>query len=305
MAANQSNQSESQDHSAVEMGQDVVVTETPYVEETSPRTRAATTSSVKRAPSSSNVVRVAGRGRAPVPVRVNRSPRETTSTPASVASSERTSLVDVRTSGELSSRPSIDYSASINKRNSGVSTPPMTPEMSRPPRPNMTPPPAVPSLDIKQSKDRQVAANDNSSLESSNNNMNNSSGGGGWGFLGSVSSTLTSIWSADKAKDPPPKDGRGNPPPSSPKSIPPPPQHSSPPPPPSSSSSSHSHAPPLVRDSLTQLEEMMELQESVDALRMIVAKQGTQIRQHEATINMLVEKLAYLEQKLDPSAGYE
>jgi hypothetical protein len=54
-------------------------------------------------------------------------------------------------------------------------------------------------------------------------------------------------------------------------------------------------------DSLNTLEEMLEMQESIDGLRLIVAQQGSQLRSQEDLIEQLFSKIQALEERMDDS----
>jgi hypothetical protein len=57
------------------------------------------------------------------------------------------------------------------------------------------------------------------------------------------------------------------------------------------------------RDSLTTLEDLLELQESVDALRLMVAQQGSQLREQQHVIESLSKKVTALEVQLNPDSS--
>jgi hypothetical protein len=172
-----------------------------------------------------------------------------------------------------------------------VDEPPPSPSLAHPPRPPSTPPPAAPA------------------------SSGATSSAGGWGFLGNVLTSV--IWSGERS----PRSTQQN------QQQPPPPQQQQssssswlasavslpsaaapaaatpPPPPPSHAPATSSPSFTKKRDSLTTLEDLLELQESVDALRLMVAQQGSQLREQQHVIESLSKKVAALEMQVNPDSS--
>ena len=293
---------------------------------TSPRTRATTSSAVvapvkRQLSSGTGVVRAAGRGKTPS-VRGTSAPRSPRGGVGSDSAPEDDSPapVPVPASGVSGKRTSVETPSTIKtarapppatsvKRLSGA----VTPELGRTK--------TGPKLSLDELEDELNFEIDVSQKPAQSNNQPNQQPNqqqqpngqqqnqapaasptvaSGWGF---VTALTSAIWAGDKRPAPPPSGTS--------------PRREEPPPPPPTSAptttekgknprASRASAAGKKRDSMSLLEELLELTESVDALRVMVADQGSQLREQEEKmkrqedlINALLSRVNTLEEKSD------
>lgn len=293
----------------------------------SPRGRAATaTASLKRGVSAGSIGRVAGRGKASTV----RSPRSVTPASASsvvaplrISEDSLPSVAKKRLSASPVSSPrsptgriarSPRQSRELSARDGLRSSSPQKEVSAQPPPPikPRTPPPKLPAVELDEDDELIEAAEDipsddeyeieqlrrpappptepiitdqvNKAAESDGAG-GGGGGGGGWGISWGAFSNVTNVVASsikELAASSPRAEQRPT------RSQPPP--MSSPRPPESAGGTFLPR-----RDSLSTLEELLEMQESIDALRLMVAQQGSQLRKQDKMIELLQSRVETLE----------